>query len=622
MKKMEFIMIKKYRKQIILLMLFGSGCCLQAAITNPQGQLQQTFGQKGISKISPLIGSAVGCEENTLVSLKAVNATTLFGGGYLESSGVQYCFVAKFTSAGALSDSNYLPYSIGGYGDTNIVSVEIASDGNLIGCGNTVTSPGKRFMITRFLANNAGMPLDISFGMNGITIIGNSISGGNFDSCTCSVLQPDGKIIMGGSTSSNGGTNNKFALARVLSNGYQDTSFGTNGVAYVTPYIISLGSNDEANAVGLQSDGKIILAGTSTAGDGKKYFSAVRFLSNGTLDTTFGTSGKVTIPLIISGGLLNSCTCMVIQSDDSIVLGGWAANSNNTATFFALARLTPQGAVDTTFGPYGTGTVYATATINGGTEDLAKSLVEDNYGNLILGGTSNNRFAYMCCTSNGILNTKFGVNGFKGLSLLSGVGQDNFLTEAIILGGQNSYIISGGTIDDGDNVSIGLTMLNNTPLTLPDSSPVPTTILSPAQLVSVQTNAAKVLTDAVINKTYGDVSAELENTKYKDFVSLFTTNINNGKSLSEAYDAASAVFESKSDDAYIIKNLKNNALSGDVISVSNQVVVKFNPFLFFIVIAEKNLNSFSQRNNPLPYACALYVAGYVSLMVEVGVLGL
>src|SRR5262249_60035871 len=100
------------------------------------------------------------------------------------------------------------------------------------------------------------------------------------------VLQGDGKIVLVGFVAS---STKDFALARYNANGTLDTGFGSGGK--VTTDFSS--SNDIAYAVVLQSDGKIVVAGSATGPSTADDFALARYNGNGSLDTSFGAGGKV-----------------------------------------------------------------------------------------------------------------------------------------------------------------------------------------------------------------------------------------------------------------------------------------------------------------------------------------
>ena len=116
-----------------------------------------------------------------------------------------------------------------------------------------------------------------------------------------------------------------------------DTTFGISGT--VTTDFDS-GSSDEGNGVAIQTDGKIVMAGTSN-----NDFALVRYTISGTLDTSFGAGGKVTTD--IDDGSSDEGNGVAIQTDGKIVVAG------RSGSLFALVRYTTTGALDTSFGASG-----------------------------------------------------------------------------------------------------------------------------------------------------------------------------------------------------------------------------------------------------------------------------
>jgi uncharacterized delta-60 repeat protein len=165
--------------------------------------------------------------------------------------------------------------------------------------------------------------LDPAFGSGGIvtTELG---SGGGSDVA----VQPDGRIVVGGTA----GT--AFALARYLADGSLDESFGHGGTVK-----ISIGQGASLSAIAIQSNGRIVAAGT--AFDGRvDEFALIRVRGNGSQDTGFGEGGSV-LTAFPGGGGAND---VAIQPDGRIVAAGVASSR------FALVRYTPDGSLDPTFG--------------------------------------------------------------------------------------------------------------------------------------------------------------------------------------------------------------------------------------------------------------------------------
>jgi len=200
--------------------------------------------------------------------------------------------------------------------------------------GDVITQPdNKILLIASCVANfsfhsfcimraNANGGFDTSFGGTGY--IATNLSGtGASSGMTGLALQSDGKIIAAGGASS------KLAIVRFNSDGGLDSSFGTGG--FVLGTIAGL---DQAQKVLVQPDGKILVLVASGASDSAAQH-VTRYLSNGTIDDSFGTSGFVTLSTV--SYFLGST--MSLQPDGKIVVGGAAR----------VTRLNADGSLDTTF---------------------------------------------------------------------------------------------------------------------------------------------------------------------------------------------------------------------------------------------------------------------------------
>ena len=186
----------------------------------------------------------------------------------------------------------------------------------------------------------------------------------------------------------------KMSVVKFDGNGTIDGLFGTGGSTEITNFFTS--SQDRATAIQVQTDGKIILGGTSNNNNlpyQQRCFVLARLdntpssPSYGALDATYGSSGVVITDLSPSYNLEGRT--MVIQPDDKIVLGGTWDILGTAPASFALARYDTTGALDTTFGLAGTGLIL---------EDIDPTFnyVEDGYslaiqpdGKILMGGVLN-----------------------------------------------------------------------------------------------------------------------------------------------------------------------------------------------------------------------------------------
>lgn len=215
--------------------------------------------------------------------------------------------------------------------------------------------------------------LDVTFGENGRMII--QVADSKFGSAIS--RQPaDGKLLLPGYYSgSNGGLD--FAVLRLNSDGSADDSFGSHGIA-----IMDFGNFDAvATELAVQADGGIIVAGSARSGPGQLDFALARLNADGTLDSTFGGDGLVTLDL---GGVAESISGIVLlQSGEIVTVGMTDANGDQDAAFL---RFGSNGALDSSFGagPIAGSTIVGA---NGRTDELY-SLIRQPDGKLVACGTT------------------------------------------------------------------------------------------------------------------------------------------------------------------------------------------------------------------------------------------
>jgi uncharacterized delta-60 repeat protein len=226
--------------------------------------------------------------------------------------------------------------------------------------------------------------------------------GGDSDWCAAAVVQADGKLLLAGGGYF--GDNSDFELIRLGTNNILDTSFGTGGVVLTPFFDEPLSFSTSASAVAIQADNKIVAAGYASYNNvSYSYydFAVARYNLDGSLDSTFGTGGRVLTDL---GGDVR-INALVIQRDGKLVVAGYV-NTN-----FALARYQTNGVLDSTFG---SGGIVVTDAGGGlGTTYGAAGLLLQPDGKLIAVGTSANEaaFAVLRYTTNGVLDTSFGSGG-------------------------------------------------------------------------------------------------------------------------------------------------------------------------------------------------------------------
>lgn len=237
----------------------------------------------------------------------------------------------------------------------------VAPDGSIVVAGSSAGTGITDFAVARFTAS--GEP-DTGFGTGGKSQL--DFAGG-LDEARAVALAPDGRIVVAGDTGAGLGGVRDMAVLRLTAGGLGDAGFGVLGRSRV-----DFGATASGEAIALAPDGRIVVAGTA-AGD----LAVARLNPGGYFDTTFGAGGR---SLVDFGGNDRGAAVAVAASGKIIVAGRSGGD-------FAVARLQPNGAPDTTFGPGGR------VRIDFGAEDAAESVVLARDGRVIVAGGSGAAFA-------------------------------------------------------------------------------------------------------------------------------------------------------------------------------------------------------------------------------------
>jgi len=177
--------------------------------------------------------------------------------------------------------------------------------------------------------------------------------------------------------------------------GYLDTSFGTDG--FVSTVVKGTYSMTWGTVV--QPDGKIVVVGQTGEPATYKAF-AIRYNTDGTLDTSFGVDGKQVLPI---GSVKSFAIDVALQSDGKIVMSGYTWD-NVTGDVFVI-RLNTYGSLDNSFGTDGV------ALVNNST-DVTESIAIQTDGKILIGGYTDDSFTVVRFNSGGTLDTDFGNNGW------------------------------------------------------------------------------------------------------------------------------------------------------------------------------------------------------------------
>jgi uncharacterized delta-60 repeat protein len=272
---------------------------------------------------------------------------------------------------------------------------------------------------------------DVSFGTDGI--VTTDFNNTN-DQNTCLYIQSTGKIILAGSRTTYNDTD--FAMVRYNTDGTVDNLFGSNGDGRVITNI-----NNKANfaysMIILDNDDIILCGKTGTD------ITLVKYNSNGIIDTTFGSSGKVITTISTTDIYSNS----IAVQNNKIILAGYIFTNSYSRILFFIMRYTLNGIIDTTFGG---GNGYVTHSFGGSNKNRGFNLfIQKDYKIIICGSTivnSLNNLALLRLNPDGSLDASFGING----SVITDIStQETFYS--VVVQSDDKIIATGNSINTNYN---------------------------------------------------------------------------------------------------------------------------------------------------------------------------
>jgi uncharacterized delta-60 repeat protein len=300
------------------------------------GRLDRGFGVRGL--VSTSFHGEFGDEANAVV-IQLDGKIVAVGRG---DGRAYYDFVlARYDASGRLDasfgTSGLVRTAFGARGDSDASAAALQPDGRIVAAGDHKAGRHFEFALARYKANGS---LDRSFGTGGRVVTAFSPRGGAQASAVA--LQADGKIVAAGLHRI--GKSTEFALARYDTTGRLDPTFGSGGKVLTA---FAPNSDDEAGAVAIQRDGRIVVVGSHRQGD-RFTFALASYTSTGRLDPSFG-GGRLTTKI----GSASFASALAIQPDGDLVAAG---REFLPVTGFALARYKPNGSLDANFGVCGTAT--------------------------------------------------------------------------------------------------------------------------------------------------------------------------------------------------------------------------------------------------------------------------
>jgi uncharacterized delta-60 repeat protein len=303
---------------------------------NPDGTLDETFGEAGKSLILDEAGTAIYAND---IALQPDGKIVMAGGG-------RGYTIARLTANGILDATfatdgfwSLQPFNVPGFQTaTYLNAVELQPDGKIVALGAFYITwpPGDYFHLNRWnvMRLDPNGALDTSFNPDGGGILNIFLWGARNDLA----IQPDGKIVIAGGAVTREPDRTalaNFTLTRVLADGSPDYAFGTEGLVR-TEFGLSVRSalgNEEGRSIKVQEDGRILVAGYVTSWHetdheypvANRDFALVRYNNDGSHDYSFGNAGKVITEF---GSTYDIGESVAIQADGRILVAGWSSQNH------------------------------------------------------------------------------------------------------------------------------------------------------------------------------------------------------------------------------------------------------------------------------------------------------
>jgi uncharacterized delta-60 repeat protein len=412
---------------------------------NDDGSMDTTFGAAGRLTVDVFAASFRG------TSLAVDSSDRIVIAGNFNLNGEVDFGVLRLNSDGSFDTTfdgdGKQTIDFDGTGDY-ATSVELDGIGRIVVAGylNVAGSAehlGDDFALVRL---NSDGSIDTTFGSGGRQTVdfGSELAVEFGDERATSVtVDGDQRIIVAGdSLQGYGGTwglDYDFAVARLNSDGSLDMSFGAGGKQLVDITATAPGEYSTLGGVAVDSAGRIILAGTGSIGDAGGGFAIARLTGDGALDSTFSGDGKQLVDPNPIAWNVSEFAYLALDSGDRIVVAGGAYTGNGHHSHFTTIRVDSEGSLDTTFSDDGIQVINFD-----GFSSKANAVTVDTADRILIIGVSGADFAMARLTKSGTLDTTFSSDG----KLLTDIVQSNdeFVTDIeyqadgkVLVLGQSNY---------------------------------------------------------------------------------------------------------------------------------------------------------------------------------------
>lgn len=394
---------------------------------NSNGTIDNTFGKNGFQR-TDFRGYA---DNINAIKIQPDGKTVAVGAA---SNGTSPAFaIARYKTNGTLdstfdADGKKMTY----VGSNNVYAVSVSIFNNKIlsgGISQTSTSS-----TVALVAYNSDGSADKTLNGTGSLIDNFTLKSTVF---TASKLQSDGKLVAGGYAWN--GSNYDFAVVRYNQDGSMDKTFSGDGIQ-LTDFSAS---DDRISSLLIQPDGKIVAGGTSADN-----FALTRYNADGSLDNSFSGDGKVTTDF----GGMESGNALALQNDGKILLAGGTGDDYNT--YFAIARYTTNGTLDVSFSGDGKQTTTFTNYEGESRRSYAKKIEVLSTGKILVLGNIDGDIAIGRYNTDGTLDNTFSDDGKQTSNIIEVDNREDYdygigvAATSLLVQSDGKFIVAGYDLSD------------------------------------------------------------------------------------------------------------------------------------------------------------------------------
>lgn len=418
--------------------------CFCALAQARDGDLDTSFGTSGIGLVN--FGTSAYAEG---LAIAPVGGLVLSGHAYGGSSTQDDVAVVRLLRDGSpdttFSGDGRLVLASSGASNESAPATLVRADARIVLAGYS-NAAGNYDM--RVMQLNADGSTDSSFG-GGAVVIPFNLGNNNFDQAVAVTEDAAGRLVVAGYADVNDGIDQQrdVAVARLNTDGSLDTSFDGDGKTTFRFDADPLAyfDSDYATCVTIDAAGNILVGGYVYDGNtGDEDFAVARLLPSGAIDTSFGVGGRARVDFAL-GGASDEATRVMVAPDGAIYLVG-SAYYDMAYVHIGVARLTPQGAIDTGWANAGKVTISIPSDDDDSAQAMAATLQPD--GKLLIGGTARNggghfRFAFARLDASGQLDTSFGDSGKRVYGLAQTPDEWNEVISDLRLDAEGHAVFAG-----------------------------------------------------------------------------------------------------------------------------------------------------------------------------------